>query len=155
MNLIFNTKRLIFQYLAPHRRQAVRLKWLYSLIDLQGVFDTFHAWRSHYRYKVKVTSQILVLTHHLNKVFNTNILIQSYVDSYVIIGNIAEETHWISLGLEDEQPGVFFPLTGESTSNFDDSDFLVIAPGGTDVIQLRGEIDKYNLADKKYNIKVS
>lgn len=155
MNIIIDVKRLIRQYISPLRRQPNRLKWLYSLISLQSVFDSFHKWRANYRYKVRVTSQIFALTYHLRLIFKTDIIIQSYVDSYVTIGNDNEETHWKAFGLEDENIFISFPLTGENTFSFDNSDFVVVAPADVDIVQLRGEIDKYKLADKIYSIKIA
>ena len=57
MNIILNFKELIRQYVAPHRRQPVRLAWLQALADLEGLWASFTAWRDYYRYKVHVTSQ--------------------------------------------------------------------------------------------------
>ena len=104
---------------------------------------------------MRVTSQIFALTYHLRLIFKTDIIIQSYVDSYVTIGNDNEETHWKAFGLEDENIFISFPLTGENTFSFDNSDFVVVAPAGVDIVQLRGEIDKYKLADKIYSIKIA
>lgn len=41
MNIVLNFKELIRQYVAPYRRGSNRLKWLWGLVDLQGVYDTF------------------------------------------------------------------------------------------------------------------
>lgn len=153
MNLHINFKNYIRQYLAPHKRTPLRLCWLTGLLHLQKVFDDFSAWRHEYRYKVKVTSQSGVLRAHLKKVFKTDILILSFKDGNVAIGNNEEQSHWKSLGKNDENQFIAFPLQGENIISFDDSDFIVIAPASVDINQLRSEIDKYKLADKTYNIK--
>ena len=41
MNIILNFKEIIRQYVAPHRRQQNRLRWLWALADLESVWDAF------------------------------------------------------------------------------------------------------------------
>ena len=93
MNIILNFKGIIRQYVAPHRRQRVRLKWLYALLDLDGVWESFSSWRDYYRYKVHVTSQHKSLQGHLNKTFGGGILVKSYEDQFLDIGLNTEPAH--------------------------------------------------------------
>ena len=68
MNIILNFKEIIRQYVAPHRRQQNRLRWLWALADLEG---------------------------HLNKTFGGGILIKSYEDQFLAIGLNSEPAHWV------------------------------------------------------------
>ena len=95
MNIILNFKEIVRQYVAPHRRQQNRLRWLWALVDLESVWDAFSAWRDYYRYKVHVTSQHKSLEGHLNKTFGGGVLIKSYEDQFLAIGLNSEPAHWV------------------------------------------------------------
>ena len=82
MNIMLNFKGMILQYIAPYRRQPNRLNWLWSLIDLQPIFDDFAKWRQTCRYKFKVCGQRMVLEEYLIREFGTGIKIISYKDGY-------------------------------------------------------------------------
>lgn len=147
MNIVLNFKELIRQYVAPHRRGSNRLKWLWGLVDLQGVYDTFSAWRDYYRYKVHVTSQHKALQGHLNKTFGGGIIVKSYNDQFLDIGLNSEPAHWVIF-----EPMQEIALEGEGGQSFIDVDFIVYAPEGIDRNLLSAEIEKYKLADKAYKI---
>lgn len=147
MNIVLNFKELIRQYVAPYRRGSNRLKWLWGLVDLQGVYDTFSAWRDYYRYKVHVTSQHKVLQGHLNKTFGGGIIVKSYNDQFLAIGLNSESAHWVIF-----EPMQEIALEGEGDQSFADVDFIVYAPEGIDLNLLSVEIEKYKLADKAYKI---
>lgn len=147
MNIILNFKELIRQYVAPHRRQPVRLRWLRSLVDLDGVWQSFSAWRDYYRYKVHVTSQHRSLEGHLNKTFGGGILIRSYEDQFLAIGLNSEPAHWVLF-----EPMQEIALEGEGGQSFKDVDFIVYVPGGIDLNLVRAEIERYKIADRTYKI---
>lgn len=147
MNIVLNFKELIRQYVAPYRRGSNRLKWLWGLVDLQGVYDTFSTWRDYYRYKVHVTSQHKALQGHLNKTFGSGIIIKSYNDQFLDIGLNSEPAHWVIL-----EPMQEIALEGEGGQSFADVDFIVYVPEGIDLNLLSAEIEKYKLADKAYKI---
>lgn len=147
MNIILNFKELIRQYVAPHRRQPVRLRWLWSLVDLDGVWQSFSAWRDYYRYKVHVTSQHRSLEGHLNKTFGGGILIRSYEDQFLAIGLNSEPAHWVLF-----EPMQEIALEGEGGESFKDVDFIVYVPGGIDLSLVRAEIERYKIADRTYKI---
>jgi len=146
---------LIRTYLAPHRRTKNRITWLTSLIDLQTVFSAFSAWRSNYRYKIMLNGQLAILEGHLKKTFGDGIIIKSYEDGYIGIGLIQEPAHWLLIGLSDENLFAEVPLIGEGGHSFDGVDFLVIVPAVYNIAMIRAEIEKYKLADKKYNIIIN
>ena len=147
MNIILNFKELVRQYVAPHRRGTARLHWLWSLIDLQGVYDAFSEWRDYYRYKTHVTSQHKALQGHLNYIFGGGIIIKSYNDQFLDIGLNSEPAHWAIF-----EPLQEIALEGEGGQNFTDVDFIVYVPEGVDLNLLAAEIEKYKLADKAYKI---
>ncbi len=147
MNVILNFKELVRQHVAPHRRQPARLGWLSALVDLQGVYNSFAAWRSYFRYKVHVTSQHKALQGHLNKTFGGGILLKSYSDQFLAIGLNNEPAHWV---LFSPMQGI--ALEGESGQSFEEADFIVYAPSGINLNLLAAEIEKYKLADKAYKI---
>ena len=147
MNIVLNFKELIRQYVAPYRRGSNRLKWLWGLVDLQGVYDVFSIWRDYYRYKVHVTSQHKVLQGHLNKTFGSGIIVKSYDDQFLDIGLNSEPAHWVIF-----EPMQGIALEGEGGQNFTDVDFIIYAPEGIDRNLLSAEIEKYKLADKAYKI---
>lgn len=147
MNIILNFKELIRQYVAPHRRQPVRLRWLWSLVDLDGVWQSFSAWRDYYRYKVHVTSQHRSLEGHLNKTFGGGILIRSYEDQFLAIGLNSEPAHWVLF-----EPMQEIALEGEGGQSFKDVDFIVYVPEGIDLSLVRAEIERYKIADRTYKI---
>ena len=147
MNIILNFKELIRQYVAPHRRQPNRLGWLWSLVDLDGVWQSFSDWRDYYRYKVHVTSQHRSLEGHLNKTFGGGILIKSYEDQFLAIGLNSEPAHW---GLFEPMQGI--ALEGEGGQSFKDVDFIVYVPEGIDLSLVRAEIERYKIADRTYKI---
>lgn len=143
---------LVITYVAPHWRTPRRLAWLQSLVNLQPVFDRFERWRAYYRYKIMVNSQRLVLEGHLRKTYGPGILIKSYDDGYIGIGLNTEPAHWRTFGLTIEDRFVPLPLNGEGGEEFDGYDFLVFVPVRYDINLIRAEIEKYKMADKKYNI---
>lgn len=145
MNIILNIKELIRQYVAPHRRQPNRLGWLWSLVDLDSVWQSFSAWRSYYRYKVHVTSQHRSLEGHLNKTFGSGILIKSYEDQFLAIGLNSELAHWVLFNPMQE-----VALEGEGGQSFKDVDFIVYVPDGIDLNLVRAEIERYKIADRTY-----
>lgn len=147
MNVILNFKELIRQYVAPHRRQPVRLRWLWSLVDLDGVWRSFSEWRDYYRYKVHVTSQHRSLEGHLNKTFGGGILIKSYEDQFLAIGLNTEPAHWVLF-----EPMREIALEGEGGQSFKDVDFIVYVPEGIDMSLVRAEIERYKIADRTYKI---
>lgn len=147
MNVNLNFKELVRQYVAPHRRQPNRLNWLFALIDLSSVWDSFVEWRDYYRYKVHVTSQHRSLQGHLNKTFGGGIIIKSYDDKFLEIGLNEEAAHWVIFSPMQE-----IALEGESANSFADVDFIVYAPKSVDRNLLAAEIEKYKLADKAYKI---
>lgn len=147
MNIILNFKELVRQYVAPHRRQRVRLGWLWALIDLESVWLAFAAWRDYYRYKVHVTSQHRSLEGHLNKTFGGGILIKSYEDQFLAIGLNSEPAHWV---LFEPMPEI--ALEGEGGQSFQDVDFIVYVPEGIDLSLVRAEIERYKIADRTYKI---
>lgn len=147
MNIVLNFRGLIRQYVAPYRRGPNRLKWLCGLVDLQGVYDTFSAWRDYYRYKVHVTSQHKALQGHLNKTFGGGIIVKSYNDQFLDIGLNSEPAHWVIF-----EPMQEIAMEGEGGQSFTDADFIVYAPEGIDRNLLSAEIEKYKLADKAYKI---
>lgn len=147
MNIILNFKELVRQYVAPHRRQRVRLGWLWALIDLESVWLAFAAWRDYYRYKVHVTSQHRSLEGHLNKTFGGGILIKSYEDQFLAIGLNSEPAHWV---LFESMPEI--ALEGEGGQSFQDVDFIVYVPEGIDLSLVRAEIERYKIADRTYKI---
>lgn len=147
MNIILNFKELVRQYVAPHRRQRVRLGWLWALIDLESVWLAFAAWRDYYRYKVHVTSQHRSLEGHLNKTFDGGILIKSYEDQFLAIGLNSEPAHWV---LFEPMPEI--ALEGEGGQSFQDVDFIVYVPEGIDLSLVRAEIERYKIADRTYKI---
>lgn len=147
MNIILNFKELVQQYVAPHRRQRVRLGWLWALIDLESVWLAFAAWRDYYRYKVHVTSQHRSLEGHLNKTFGGGILIKSYEDQFLAIGLNSEPAHWV---LFEPMPEI--ALEGEGGQSFQDVDFIVYVPEGIDLSLVRAEIERYKIADRTYKI---
>ena len=147
MNIVLNFKELVRQYVAPYRRGSNRLKWWWGLVDLQGVYDTFSAWRDYYRYKVHVTSQHKALQGHLNKTFGGGIIVKSYNDQFLDIGLNSEPAHWVIF-----EPVQEIALEGEGGQSFADTDFIVYAPEKTDRNLLSAEIEKYKLADKAYKI---
>lgn len=147
MNIILNFKELVRQYVAPHRRQRVRLGWLWALIDLESVWLAFAAWRDYYRYKVHVTSQHRSLEGHLNKTFGGGILIKSYEDQFLAIGLNSEPAHW---ALFEPMPEI--ALEGEGGQSFQDVDFIVYVPEGIDLSLVRAEIERYKIADRTYKI---
>lgn len=147
MNIILNFKELIRQYVAPHRRQPNRLGWLWSLVDLDGVWQSFSDWRDYYRYKVHVTSQHRSLEGHLNKTFGGGILIKSYEDQFLAIGLNSEPAHWV---LFEPMQGI--ALEGEGGQSFKDVDFIVYVPEGIDLSLVRAEIERYKIADRTYKI---
>lgn len=147
MNIILNFKEIVRQYVAPHRRQPVRLAWLRALLDLDGVWDAFSAWRDYYRYKVHVTSQHRSLQGHLNKTFGGGIRVKSYEDQFLDIGLDSEPAHWV---LFDPLPEI--ALEGEGGQSFADVDFIVHVPEGVDLNLVRAEIERYKIADRTYKI---
>lgn len=147
MNIILNFKELIRQYVAPHRRQPNRLGWLWSLVDLDGVWRSFSDWRDYYRYKVHVTSQHRSLEGHLNKTFGGGILIKSYEDQFLAIGLNSEPAHWALF-----EPMQEIALEGEGGQSFKDVDFIVYVPEGIDLSLVRAEIERYKIADRTYKI---
>ena len=147
MNIILNFKELIRQYVAPHRRQPNRLAWLWSLVDLDGVWQSFSDWRDYYRYKVHVTSQHRSLEGHLNKTFGGGILIKSYEDQFLAIGLNSEPAHWVLFETMQE-----IALEGEGGQSFKDVDFIVYVPEGIDLSLVRAEIERYKIADRTYKI---
>ena len=147
MNIILNVKELIRQYVAPHRRQPNRLAWLWSLVDLDGVWQSFSDWRDYYRYKVHVTSQHRSLEGHLNKTFGGGILIKSYEDQFLAIGLNSEPAHWVLF-----EPMQEIALEGEGGQSFKDVDFIVYVPEGIDLSLVRAEIERYQIADRTYQI---
>lgn len=147
MNIILNFKELIRQYVAPHRRQPVRLGWLWALVDLDDVWKLFAAWRDYYRYKVHVTSQHRSLEGHLNKTFGGGILIKSYEDQFLAIGLNSEPAHWVLF-----EPMQEIALEGESGQSFKDVDFIVYVPEDIDMSLVRAEIERYKIADRTYKI---
>ena len=147
MNIILNFKELIRQYVAPHRRQPVRLGWLWALVDLDSVWLSFSAWRDYYRYKVHVTSQHRSLEGHLNKTFGGGILIKSYEDQFLAIGLNTEPAHWVLF-----EPMQEIALEGEGGQSFKDVDFIVYVPEGIDMSLVRAEIERYKIADRTYKI---
>ena len=147
MNIILNFKELIRQYVAPHRRQPVRLRWLWSLVDLDGVWQSFSAWRDYYRYKVHVTSQHRSLEGHLNKTFGGGILIRSYEDQFLAIGLNSEPAHWVLF-----EPMQEIALEGEGGQSFKDVDFIVYVPEGIDLSLVRAVIERDKIADRTYKI---
>lgn len=147
MNVNLNFKELVRQYVAPHRRQPNRLNWLFALIDLSSVWDSFVEWRDYYRYKVHVTSQHRSLQGHLNKTFGGGIIVKSYNDYFLEIGLNEEVAHWVMFSPMQE-----IALEGESVNSFADVDFIVYAPKSVDRNLLSAEIEKYKLADKAYKI---
>lgn len=147
MNIILNFKELIRQYVAPHRRQPNRLGWLWSLVDLGGVWQSFSDWRDYYRYKVHVTSQHRSLRGHLNKTFGGGILIKSYEDQFLATGLNSEPAHWVLF-----EPMQEIALEGEGGQSFKDVDFIVYVPEGIDLSLVRAEIERYKIADRTYKI---
>ena len=147
MNIILNFKELIRQYVAPHRRQPNRLAWLWSLVDLDGVWQSFSDWRDYYRYKVHVTSQHRSLEGHLNKTFGGGILIKSYEDQFLAIGLNSEPAHWVLF-----EPMQEIALEGEGGQSFKDVDFIVYVPEDIDLSLVRAEIERYKIADRTYKI---
>lgn len=147
MNIILNFKEIVRQYVAPHRRQPVRLAWLRALLDLDVVWDAFSAWRDYYRYKVHVTSQHRSLQGHLNKTFGGGIRVKSYEDQFLDIGLDSEPAHWV---LFDPLPEI--ALEGEGGQSFADVDFIVHVPEGVDLNLVRAEIERYKIADRTYKI---
>lgn len=147
MNVNLNFTELVRQYVAPHRRQTNRLKWLYALIDLTSTWNLFVVWRDYYKYKVHVTSQHRSLQGHLNKMFGSGILIKSFDDLFLEVGLSDESAHWVIFTPMQE-----VALTGESLDSFGSVDFIVYAPVGVDRDLLAAEIEKYKLADKAYKI---
>lgn len=147
MNIILNFKELIRQYVAPRRRQPNRLAWLWSLVDLDGVWQSFSDWRDYYRYKVHVTSQHRSLEGHLNKTFGGGILIKSYEDQFLAIGLNSEPAHWVLF-----EPMQEIALEGEGGQSFKDVDFIVYVPEGIDLSLVRAEIERYKIADRTYKI---
>lgn len=147
MNIILNFKELIRQYVAPHRRQPNRLGWLWSLVDLDGVWQSFSDWRDYYRYKVHVTSQHRSLEGHLNKTFSGGILIKSYEDQFLAIGLNSEPAHWVLF-----EPMQEIALEGEGGQSFKDVDFIVYVPEGINLSLVRAEIERYKIADRTYKI---
>lgn len=150
LNIRFN--ELVRTYVAPHKRTKNRLGWLESLVNLQPVFDRFATWRTYYRYKIMLNGQRLVLEGHLRKIYGPGIVVKSYADGYVGIGLTREPAHWKSFGLTSENHFVSIPLSGEGAEEFDGYDFLVIVPAAYNINRVRAEVEKYKLADKKYNI---
>lgn len=148
MNIILNFKGIIRQYVAPHRRQPARLKWLYALADLDGLWESFASWRDYYRYKVHVTSQHKSLQGHLNKTFGGDILVKSYEDQFPGIGLNTEPAHWVLF----DEPMQEIALEGESGQSFSDADFIVYVPSGVEGSLVMAEIERYKLADKSYKI---
>lgn len=148
MDIILNIKEIVRQYVAPHRRQTNRLKWLWALVDLDSIWASFVEWRSYYRYKVHVTSQHRSLQGHLSKTFGSGILIKSYNDQFLDIGLNSEPAHWVFF----DEPMQEIALVGESGQSFDDVDFIVYVPEGCDLPLVKAEIEKYKLADKTYKI---
>ncbi|MFR9545361.1 MAG: hypothetical protein SNJ29_07260 [Rikenellaceae bacterium] len=149
MNININFKELIRQYIAPHRRQTNRLNWLWALIDLSSVWQSWVEWRDYYKYKIHVTSQQAALLGHLINCFGSGILIKSYDDNFLEVGLNDEEAHWVWFDPYQE-----VALEGESTTTFEDVDFIVYAPSTVDLDLLSAEIEKYKLADKAYKIIV-
>ncbi len=149
MNIILDFKELVRQYIAPYRRQGNRLKWLWALVDLDGVWSAFSSWRAYYRYKVHVTSQHRSLQGHLTKTFGAGILIKSYDDQFLDIGLVSEPAHWVTF-----EPMQEVALLGEGGKSFADADFMVYVPSTMDINLVRSEIEKYKLADKTYKIIV-
>ena len=147
MNIILNFKELVRQYVAPHRRQRVRLGWLWALIDLESVWLVFAAWRDYYRYKVHVPSQHRSLEGHLSKTFGGGILIKSYEDQFLAIGLNSEPAHWVLF-----EPMQEIALEGEGGQSFQDVDFIVYVPEGIDLSLVRAEIERYKIADRTYKI---
>lgn len=147
MNIVLNFKELIRQYVAPHRRQSIRLGWLWALVDLDGVWQSFAVWRDYYRYKVHVTSQHCSLQGHLNKTFGGGILIKSYDDQFLAIGLNTEPAHWVLFDPMQE-----IALEGEGGKSFQDVDFIVYVPEGVDLSLVRAEIERYKIADRTYKI---
>ena len=147
MNIVLNFKELIRQYVAPYRRGSNRLKWLWGLVDLQAVYDTFSAWRDYYPYKVHVTSQHKAFHGHLNIFFGGGIFVICFYVEFLDIGLISEPAHWVIF-----EPMQEIALEGEGGQSFIDVDFIVYAPEGIDRNLLSAEIEKYKLADKAYKI---
>lgn len=147
MNIILNFKEIIRQYVAPHRRQANRLNWLWALIDLDGVWKSFSEWRDYYRYKVHVTSQHKSLQGHLNKTFGGGILVKSYDDQFLDVGLDVEPAHWVLF-----EPMQEIALEGEGGKSFEDVDFIVYVPPGVNLNLVMAEIERYKIADRTYKI---
>lgn len=168
MNLFTDLQQLIKQYLAPHRRRQNRLVWLTGLIDLESAFGDFFEWRNKYRYKTRVTSQIFVLENHLSRSFSPYLFaVRNYPDNFVPIGNNDEDNFWIALGTETTGKERYLPfaLTDENPDS-STGDFYVEISGKAEAgklefvipeeltVRIRAEIEKYKLADKKFNIIV-
>lgn len=171
MNPVIDIKRLVRQYVAPHRRNGMRLGWLRSLIDLQDKFDCFSIWRDEYRYRVQINSQTLTLTLHLRSKFNSReINIESYSDNDVLIGNNNEPNYWKEIALnqqeetefletakdEDKKPYLIpFPLSDENAASTY-TDFFVEIPKELEekMEQIGAEVDKYKLANKTFSILI-
>ncbi len=147
MNINIDIKEIIRQYIAPHRRQTNRLNWLWSLINMSTIWESWVEWRDYYRYKIHVTSQQASLQGHLIKTFGEGIELNSYDNNYLAVGLEGEQAHWVYF-----DPYQAVALEGESQATFDGVDFIVYAPSSVDNDLLSAEIEKYKLADKAYKI---
>ena len=149
MNVVLDFKELVRQYVAPHRRQPVRLRWLWGLTDLEGAWEQFAAWRDYYRYKVRVTGQQASVEGHLGRLLGSGVkvVVRSYADGYLSVGLEQEVPHWVEFDPQKE-----IALEGEIEELFGGCDFVVYVPHGTDMMLVTEEVERYRLADKKYKL---
>jgi hypothetical protein len=138
--------------LPPHKRQAMRLFVLQTLIDLLPVYNGFDNWRAQQHRLININSQKKVLESYLRMTIHPAVLILTYTETLVLISLLVEE-QLISAGLEEERMEPF-PLLGEITNELAGFDFVVLVPAGVDTEKTKIEIEKFNAIDKHYKIEI-
>lgn len=145
------------QWLLPFKlRKKAVLAFLYAMFaPLETLYKLFTRNRDNNLYRLLITPQICYLEKFLNdrydfaarRIYIGEGIYNSVVYFYMLL---EDKKVWMCTRLEGNP--LFLYMLGETTST--DTDFIVHLPDGLvyDENQMRGEIDSYKLAGKKYQI---
>lgn len=136
--------------------------WLSSLMQpIQTINTTFSELVKKHRYDLSFNGQVIYLEHIINDLFDTTLRRIYITDptnapndnvylTYIVEGQPPVHTTYVS----ENEPGLFIEYASESI-NF--VDFIVKIPTSINTPQvinkMRGVINKYKIAGKKYSIE--
>lgn len=150
-----NYRNLVRQLIPAHKRQPVRLWWLGRLIaPLETIWAAFDKWRSDTRMMINVNSQVAVFEGYLRRKFDEPVAIRvvTFDDSALMV-SLEVEAQGVDFALESEDdPFVEVALYGEVREKFGNADFIVYIPSNVDQDAIRAEIERFRLAQMKYEI---